>query len=907
MRRSMWLGLVAALLVATIGETATAQGASRRDTASGGRAQQRVLQPDTLPLIFTVSGGISRGSYQGGLNWALVEIARRSTYDAAFRDMIDTLSRNPRSLPRLFLTAAGGASAGNINGLLSALEWCREGGASAPHESPFWQAWVWTGWDQLTWNRHRVNNDEHGLFDRRFFKDVLLPALRAQVTAKDRFRMNCTVPVGVTVTRVRPDTIAVATGIDASSQRFAIPFIVSTDSNRVLHLQQPPRLVLDDPTLGEVVVLADTAWTGERRPDLPLSSVFRAVEASSAYPLAFGPRSLAYHKAADTRVDGACTSSGEAWRCDSARPGQFMDGGVFDNNPLGLAYGLHRCVPYGSRDARTGRGSVRMYGEGSDTVNVCVAPPESTTMVYMDPDARRDHIGRTIPFPLDDTPARGLSAVTTLIGGAIGTARGYELAVFNRTIKLLPNGHLLRVVATDRFQSIVGDQFNSFGAFVGRPFREYDFYVGVYDAIRFAAAEWMCAPGMRAGRQLERGTADCVRRILAAAPCKKVFERLDTTGRAVLAMLYKLEFGGVVTCADGSFAADTAAADPVTKARIAVLWQIANASEAIRRKSTDASPSGSDPFGCEGREFLEERVCASGFGILLDSLEGRTVKGAFRTLDGNGCARVWRDDPASFDFDNCHSDLTLPRFVDDRIRAADSLTRSILQRLSLVEDDRAHERKVEAAELAYYVGREANRDGLVWLPSSIPSRECARSDRNWVMKRLGIQCLTALETPTRLLPYHVSTALGNRSVITGYRPTWYLPKRIQIVFPAEYSTSLRHLLHPAGGYDPARVNTFSGGVGPGFAFGSKWITNVQAVGFYSVPTSLDNAGPARRRVGGEASVTALFGRFRLGYRIIPSHDRGELRGRRYNPESGSVVLGLSDVNGLAYWIMRLIK
>ena len=46
---------------------------------------------------------------------------------------------------------------------------------------------------------------------------------------------------------------------------------------------------------------------------------------------------------------------------------------------------------------------------------------------------------------------------------------------------------------TTRGLPLVGELFAHFGAFLGRPFREYDFYVGVYDAMHFAAAASLCA------------------------------------------------------------------------------------------------------------------------------------------------------------------------------------------------------------------------------------------------------------------------------------------------------------------------------------------------------------------------------------------------------------------------------
>src|SRR2546429_9248942 len=45
------------------------------------------------------------------------------------------------------------------------------------------------------------------------------------------------------------------------------------------------------------------------------------------------------------------------------------------------------------------------------------------------------------------------------------------------------------IKATERRFLVVGERLGSFAAFLGRPFREYDFYLGIYDALSFFARE----------------------------------------------------------------------------------------------------------------------------------------------------------------------------------------------------------------------------------------------------------------------------------------------------------------------------------------------------------------------------------------------------------------------------------
>lgn len=863
-------GTLAAAAVALLVQTGECQGQAQRN------------EPEIRPIIFTVSGGISRGAYQGGLNWGLVELARRTNTSAGFRDAMQGITRpelGAARIPRLWITAAAGASAGNINGLLSAIEWCRNDAPSAPEESLFWKAWVWTGWDQLTWNSDILREDEDGLFDRRFFQDVLLPAVREYANS-DIYRADCRIPVGVTTTRVRPDTIAVGPGIAASSQRFVIPFMVWTDSDRRLHIVQAPRPVLEDPSIGEALVLADPPSRDGLQPELGVDGVFKAVEASSAYPVAFGPRTLTYHKATDVRPGGPCRATASGWSCDSSRQGQFTDGGVFDNNPLGLAYALHRCVPY-RQPSPVDPPRVLLTRESDRTpaMQACKVT-DSVTIVYIDPDARRDKAGRAAVNEITNDPVQGLSAVTTLVSQAVNTAREYELAVFNRMNKLLPRSNAgipgATPAATDRFQGIVGDYFNAFGAFLGRPFREYDFYVGVYDALYYAGAEWLCVREPHETGATSTRTRDCVQRFIAAAACNGVFDRLDLVGRAMIVLLLEQEFDkSTLPCADASFTRDTAAASPATRARIHVLTAIGRANERIRATIRNG---GDDPFACKPLEFLEETLCKGGFRLLLDAL--KKTDHDFQLLhEEKACeASAWKTHRQALDA--CHSDETLPALVDHPADATDSLTAAALKRLELVESGRSYERAVELLHLAYDVGVEPNLHGLFLSPSSIP-REGSLFNA---------------------FPYHVSTLISTRSTILGHRSTYYQAfgvKRLQMVTPLEFMSMMRHINKPGGGYTLDGTNAMTLGAGLGWLFGNKVVENVQATAFCSMRTW---NSPSSSCIGGEVSVSGLLNHFRLGYRVASAADRGAL-----SRERSAVVVGLSDVNGLAYWITRLAQ
>src|SRR5918993_4333887 len=89
---------------------------------------------DTTHVLFSISGGISLGSYQAGMNWGLLELYRSAGADPTF-------ARRFR-IPQVLLGSIAGASAGNINTLLWAIEGCTTPSQQPPDSSLFWKVWT---------------------------------------------------------------------------------------------------------------------------------------------------------------------------------------------------------------------------------------------------------------------------------------------------------------------------------------------------------------------------------------------------------------------------------------------------------------------------------------------------------------------------------------------------------------------------------------------------------------------------------------------------------------------------------------------------------------------------------------------------------------------------------------------
>ncbi len=99
------------------------------------------------------------------------------------------------------------------------------------------------------------------------------------------------------------------------------------------------------------------------------------------------------------------------------------------------------------------------------------------------------------------------------------------------------NDRILRV--TSRGAPITGTLLSAFGAFLDRKFREYDYYVGIYDAV-IAATETLC--GLQFSEQYQQREFKQCRNALAHRIFTALAVQTDPRGRYVFARLAQWEF-----------------------------------------------------------------------------------------------------------------------------------------------------------------------------------------------------------------------------------------------------------------------------------------------------------------------------------------------------------------------------
>lgn len=550
-----------------------------------------------IPFSIAISGGISLGSYEAGMNWALVTYLKSRHND---------ITRDEPGRPPPELMSAVGASAGSINALLSAITWCvddnrlaqstnRPGYQNTIGNNLFRSLWLNVGIDEMLPVNPSVYRQDDGLLTRA----ALDPAIDqiARLLRSNIFRSDCDLPMGMTVTRVDPAQMSIA-GVEVENQRFMIPVRLQSVGKRGRIGIFSHMLNKQDPSLGNVIYLRQ-GLSDLGTYSITPEDLIRAILTSSAYPIAFGQVSLAHCSPLAGNDPNAAKGScppGYQPRIDN-----FIDGGLFDNIPLGIGKLLAEPDPYELDSRKRWQISARPY-----------------SYVYLDPDnrrqvMRRDATGTSAPERIDnrteDTGFMDYGVLRHLkfLGGAINTGRNYELynvlkggdwtnQIYGYTCRLIeeldaasdtgkcqprlrPDSrtcnqvlhHQLRpkvklgrkqqqqaaacivqesialesvyygftgatlapaqitkkreqlirhmrllasasgkpqlalriasltqdklgdrqILLTRRFAPITGDMLGAFGAFIDRPFREYDYYAGIYDAVQ-GLADFYC-------------------------------------------------------------------------------------------------------------------------------------------------------------------------------------------------------------------------------------------------------------------------------------------------------------------------------------------------------------------------------------------------------------------------------
>jgi predicted acylesterase/phospholipase RssA len=391
------------------------------------------LQSTTI----VVSGGVSLGSYQAGLLYLYTQ------YMLAHRAQIAKIAPELMSEPVI----ATGASAGSINAFLAAIAVCRKP-IPRPEDSLFWQVWMPVGLDGL------VDTEDvtpYSLLSRKPINrgvDLMKLAWNDSNWSPETCRIN----LGMTVTREVPRPIPLNSAAARDEGKVTLPI----QTERVVLVMEgeggrAPSVNSWNPPVGA----PDKDFFVDFDVHSPQGGVFpeeltKLLQASSAFPVAWPPVLL--HMRGDPSY------------------GYFLDGGVFDNNPVHLAtHLLNLSGPLGDKMASAGIAQSRLKR----------ALP--SRLLYVEPDAT--------PWA-DELAAvsRRRDSFVTLYSqlalSLVGTARKAEL------VSTLQYDTALReqIDVPQRNWPIAGAFMLNFFAFLEEDFRRFDFYSGMADALEFLHA-----------------------------------------------------------------------------------------------------------------------------------------------------------------------------------------------------------------------------------------------------------------------------------------------------------------------------------------------------------------------------------------------------------------------------------
>ena len=369
-------------------------------------------------LSFAISGGASKGAYEAGLIWGLIEITSRGEETGTW-----ALGGEPRSIK---IASIAGTSAGGINTVLAALIWSvkpeNEGGfANRIDDNILRDVWLTPDVNRLlppeADSPLYLPND--ALLSR---KDLVAVSrkLREKWRRPGSFHPDLRLPLGVTVTRVRPDMMSVS-GIAVENQRFYIPFEMRTrsDGSATFFFNPDHYPRLNDPAM----ILMP--WPKDGTPySVSDQQIEDALLTTSAFPTGFGRKRLLYcrqeafyagEESDETTRQSAAGGTASQLVCPEGyelAEAEFADGGLFDNLPVGLARLLSE--------------SSSLHRKERLPVGYIYLDPGRQRYQPRPPQEQRACEGENPPEACRQM-AFNFSSEVAVLGGAIGTARKFEL------------------------------------------------------------------------------------------------------------------------------------------------------------------------------------------------------------------------------------------------------------------------------------------------------------------------------------------------------------------------------------------------------------------------------------------------------------------------------------------------
>jgi hypothetical protein len=460
----------------------------------------------------------------------------------------------------------------------------------------------------------------------------------------------------------------------------------------------------------------------------------------------------------------------------------------------------------------------------------------------------------------------------SFLSNAISTARSYELEILARD---LTEEQRERLEISSRYHAFTGGSLFAFGGFLSYLFREHDFYVGVYDAIYYLAAESVAAAADQTATTLTPAEREATEAEVGARMLTLINRlHLSSNGRAFLLSLHRREI---------EQDRKTCSADEPIRDNVYVAISCA--------------------AGAWETTYPDDTRGINGLRLLFGELNRFIPREAFFAAEEAACRREAErsaaGDPEAFACDAINDDGLLRQISRSPGPTLTQLSESaleILRQNEITYEKRTGEPSAKTLiTLSYFSERNLaaqRQTGFSWDSSTLPSPDLRSVTRSrW---KLGVW--------RALAPRELSTSIINRRLdgyTIGYRPHYrpqflYPRTGVGLIFPfryADYRTSPDFVEAGLGLQKVFRTQSWS-----------TFLQSIEVRGTTVVPHAGLFGGQRPGfgdYIGYELAAYVLFGKVRIGY-----HDPSFFRSADdsgFPGYKGRLSLGLADVNGLLYW------
>lgn len=381
------------------------------------------------------SGGVSLGAYEAGILNEFLKAKR---------------SQLPQDLKVVM-----GASAGGVNGLLTAFEACSLNSDNAQSEDLLWKMWIPVGLDELQSRDSRVA----GMFKR----DAIAPLFAEMRKLWNQgFDKKCNFVFGATVTRETPLVEELRPGLTINRQPEI--FLVRVRGRGPGRPPQLSNYFLDD------IYSYRMAMPFGKNDSDNFEMLLDLVQASAAFPMAFSAYELKHCLLKPGITELNCSQK-------TSKVEKFIDGGIYQNSPVGRAYQVLKKEAFNAK---------------------------KLNLFYINASAPLIAKHKLIPPKADRNDELGVFSDVVNVGlGFLKTSRTMTLS---ENLQRYPEMAQF-TVTNQKSVPLASEPLYGFFGFVEKDFRIYDFYLGQIDGQKMfgSDAEKSLAANLE---------ADCIKQII---------------------------------------------------------------------------------------------------------------------------------------------------------------------------------------------------------------------------------------------------------------------------------------------------------------------------------------------------------------------------------------------------------